>query len=334
MAKSSIDGRTVNHLPPQRRNVAMVFQNYALYPHKTVRQNLEFPLRMMKLPKAQQRERIAQVVEILGLTPWLDRLPKHLSGGQRQRVAMGRALVRNPAVFLLDEPLSNLDAKLRVQVRAEIAQLQRRMKTTSVYVTHDQVEAMTLGDRVAIMLDGRLQQIGSGRELYERPANVFVASFIGSPEMNVFHSQLRRREGDDFELELGGTWLPVSKEVVARYDCIEELLGARILAGLRPEAFSAAAAAAPSVGRLSVRVAASEALGHENVVYFESPARMHRSEKATEINGASQSPTGRFAARFTVPGLPPAVGHLIAVGVDTGQLVLFDRRGDALRLRQ
>src|SRR5574340_1075994 len=190
-----IGDRVVNDLTPQQRNIAMVFQDYALYPFMSVRRNLEFPLKMRKLPRDEMRRRVESVASLLDITPLLDRLPKQLSGGQRQRVAMGRALVRNPAVFLLDEPLSNLDAKLRGQVRAEIGDLQHRTRTTMIYVTHDQVEAMTLGDRVAVLDRGRLQQVAPPRELYDRPANVFVAGFIGHPPMNLFPAQLAIAEG-------------------------------------------------------------------------------------------------------------------------------------------
>src|SRR5450759_2807321 len=185
-----IGDRVVNDLAPQERNVAMVFQDYALYPFMSVRRNLEFPLKMRQLPREEMQRRIDWAAGLLDITALLDRLPKQLSGGQRQRVAMGRALVREPTVFLLDEPLSNLDAKLRVQVRAEIGELQRRTATTMIYVTHDQVEAMTLGDRVVVLNPGRLQPVAPPRELYDRPANVFVAGFIGNPPMNLFSTRL------------------------------------------------------------------------------------------------------------------------------------------------
>jgi len=325
-----IDGRSVNHLPPQKRNTAMVFQNYALYPHKTVRQNLAFPLRMMEVPRDERNERISQVAEILGLTPWLDRRPKQLSGGQRQRVAMGRAMVRKPAVFLLDEPLSNLDAKLRVQVRAEIAGLQRRMQTTTVYVTHDQVEAMTLGERVAVLLDGQLQQVGTGQELYEQPANVFVAGFIGSPGMNIFCSRLRRGEGDTFMLEFGDTQLAVPNEVIDRYGRVEDLLDEPFLAGLRPEAFSPAEEAS-GTNRIRVRVASSEALGHENIVYFNSPVRMHGQETITAGAGGEEHAAGRMAARLPAAGSSPSADDEFTLAVDTGKLVLFSQEDGTLR---
>ena len=320
-----IGGETVNHRPPQKRNVAMVFQQYALYPHKTVRQNLAFPLRMMKMAKAERNKRVARVAETLGLTPWLDRRPKHLSGGQRQRVAMGRAMVRNPAVFLLDEPLSNLDAKLRVQVRAEIAQLQRRLRTTTIYVTHDQVEAMTLGDRVAVLLDGRLQQIGHGRELYDAPANVFVAGFLGSPGMNIFHTRLHGGEGDTLELEFGEQRLAVPEEAAARFGRVDALLERPLLAGLRPEAFSPAEDGARENG-VRVRIAASEALGHENLVYFESPAPVFGQPAA----GGEEHAAARMVARLPAAGPPPASGDSVVLTVDARRLVLFDGEGKAL----
>ncbi|MGB7934284.1 MAG: ATP-binding cassette domain-containing protein, partial [Gammaproteobacteria bacterium] len=186
-----VDGRLVNDVDPRDRNMAMVFQNYALYPHLSVRENIAFPLRMKKLPAAEIERRVAETAAILELGELLGRKPGSLSGGQRQRVAMGRAIVREPVAFLLDEPLSNLDARLRTQMRAEIARLQRRLGTTTIYVTHDQTEAMTLGDRVAVMREGVIQQTGSPRELYERPRNLFVAGFMGSPAMNVLPAEFR-----------------------------------------------------------------------------------------------------------------------------------------------
>ena len=190
-----IGGRDVTDLPPKDRDIAMVFQNYALYPHMTVGQNMGFALKIAGMAKAEIETRVADAAEILDLTEYLHRKPKALSGGQRQRVAMGRAIVRNPQVFLMDEPLSNLDAKLRVQTRTQIASLQRRLGVTTVYVTHDQVEAMTMGDRVAVLRDGLLQQVGTARELYDRPANAFVAGFIGSPAMNLLPARGGRRPG-------------------------------------------------------------------------------------------------------------------------------------------
>jgi multiple sugar transport system ATP-binding protein len=257
-----IGDRLANDLSPQQRNVAMVFQDYALYPHMTVRGNLEFPLKMRRLSREEMQRRVAWAAELLDIGVLLDRLPKQLSGGQRQRVAMGRALVREPAVFLLDEPLSNLDAKLRVQVRAEIAELQQRMKTTMVYVTHDQTEAMTLGDRVAVLKDGRLQQVGTPVELYEQPANAFVAGFIGNPPMNLFPAAVNADGlltiGDQqVAVELGGR----APEKVAK-------------AGIRPEDFIV-----DDGGGLRATVGHVEWLGHETLAHVtagsgEKPARL------------------------------------------------------------
>src|SRR6266498_1118011 len=193
--KVSIGGRVVNDLTPKERDIAMVFQNYALYPHLSVSDNIGFGLRLRKTPKSVVEERIAWAAKLLGLTPYLNRRPKELSGGQRQRVAMGRAIVRNPQAFLMDEPLSNLDAKLRVQMRAEIARIQREVDATTLYVTHDQVEAMTMGDRVCVLRKGELQQVDTPQVLYERPINLFVASFIGSPAMGLVQAQLERVDG-------------------------------------------------------------------------------------------------------------------------------------------
>ncbi len=207
-----IGERVVNNLPPGARDIAMVFQNYALYPHMTVAENIGFALRMRKVPKAEAKRRIAETARIIGLVDHLDRKPGQLSGGQRQRVAMGRAIVREPQVFLMDEPLSNLDAKLRVQMRAEISRIQRQLAVTTVYVTHDQVEAMTMGDRVAVMRKGLLQQFDVPQRLYERPANLFVASFMGSPAMNVLEGSLER-EGDALTCRVGTTVLALPPDV-------------------------------------------------------------------------------------------------------------------------
>jgi ABC-type sugar transport system ATPase subunit len=252
-----IDGHAVNALSPRERNVAMVFQDYALYPHMTVRENLEFPLRMQKLDAPKRAERVAWAAELLGMQALLDRLPRQLSGGQRQRVAMGRALVRNPAVSLLDEPLSNLDAKLRVAVRAEIEELQRRTGTTMLYVTHDQVEAMTLGDRVAVLCEGRLQQVGPPAEVYARPANAFVAGFVGSPPMNLFTTALSERDGR-LAIALGDA-------AIATDPALERALrphaGGKLTAGIRPEALALAR------DGVAATVEHVELLGHETLVH-------------------------------------------------------------------
>ncbi|HVG47077.1 MAG TPA: sn-glycerol-3-phosphate ABC transporter ATP-binding protein UgpC [Rubellimicrobium sp.] len=216
-----IGERVVNNLPPSERDIAMVFQNYALYPHKTVAANMGFALRMARMPKEEISQRVARAADILGLKPYLDRYPRALSGGQRQRVAMGRAIVRNPKVFLFDEPLSNLDAKLRVQMRTEIRSLHLRLKTTTVYVTHDQIEAMTMADRIVVMRDGHIAQAGSPLDLYDRPANTFVAGFIGSPAMNLIEGV-----GQGGFVDIGGMRMPAPAAE-----------GRRVVYGLRPEHF-------------------------------------------------------------------------------------------------
>lgn len=223
----SIGERVVNNLPPAERDIAMVFQNYALYPHKTVAANMGFPLKMAGMDKAKITEQVACAAEILGLTPYLARYPRELSGGQRQRVAMGRAIVRNPQVFLFDEPLSNLDAKLRVQMRAEIRELHQRLGTTTVYVTHDQIEAMTMADQILVLREGMIAQMGAPLELYDRPANVFVAGFIGSPAMNLLEGVVRR-DGTSVSVDVAGTKL-------AAPDLASLTDGRAVTFGIRPE---------------------------------------------------------------------------------------------------
>lgn len=222
-----IGDRTVTDLPPKSRDIAMVFQNYALYPHKTVRQNMEFGLRMKKMPEAEIGRRVKQAAEILHLEPLLDRLPRQLSGGQRQRVAMGRAIVRDPSVFLFDEPLSNLDAQLRVVMRTEIKELHQRLRTTTVYVTHDQIEAMTMADRIVVMRSGVIEQVGAPLELYDRPANLFVASFIGSPGMNFLKGTISEEDLSSF-VTAGGVRLPLPSSH-------EGKPGQSVVYGVRPE---------------------------------------------------------------------------------------------------
>ncbi|RUV71371.1 MAG: sn-glycerol-3-phosphate ABC transporter ATP-binding protein UgpC [Mesorhizobium sp.] len=222
----AIGDRVVNHLPPAKRDIAMVFQNYALYPHKTVEQNMAFALKLRKTDPAVVAERVKRAADILDLSPYLKRYPRQLSGGQRQRVAMGRAIVRNPQVFLFDEPLSNLDAKLRVQMRTEIKELHQRLKTTTIYVTHDQIEAMTMADKIVVMRDGRIEQVGAPLELFDRPANLFVAGFIGSPSMNLLKGVVRK--GDKPVVEIAGTPFPI-----AANSAVED--GRKVVYGVRPE---------------------------------------------------------------------------------------------------
>jgi multiple sugar transport system ATP-binding protein len=252
-----IDGHDVSALAPGDRDLAMVFQNYALYPHMTVRENLGYSLRVHKRPKPEITRRVDQVAQMLGLVDLLDRRPRQLSGGQQQRVAMGRAIIRQPAGFLMDEPLSNLDAKLRVSMRASLQELHHRLQTTTIYVTHDQVEAMTLGQRVAVMRDGRVQQADTPQNLYRHPANVFVAAFIGSPAMNLARGRL---VGD--RVEVGGTSIPLP-------DGPGWAAPGEVVVGIRPEGFADAALARPGLPVLETKVRVLEDLGSEVHVFFE-----------------------------------------------------------------
>jgi multiple sugar transport system ATP-binding protein len=268
-----IGDRVVNNLPPGDRDVAMVFQNYALYPHMTVAENIGFALRMRKVPKAEARTKIQETARIIGLTDHLNRKPRQLSGGQRQRVAMGRAIVREPRVFLMDEPLSNLDAKLRVQMRAEISRIQRQLRVTTVYVTHDQVEAMTMGDRVAVLRRGVLQQFDAPQRLYEKPANLFVASFIGSPAMNMVEGALDR-DGDGLVCRVGSSSLPLGDR-----PGLADHVGKVVAVGIRPEALTYRTGAGP---RLRGIVRAVEALGPEQLVHVEVEAKLVLAEDVLE----------------------------------------------------
>jgi multiple sugar transport system ATP-binding protein len=261
-----IGGRVVNDLAPRDRDIAMVFQNYALYPHKSVYENLAFGLRMRKVPKAEQKQRVEEIARILGLGDMLQRRPAQLSGGQRQRVAMGRAIVREPKAFLMDEPLSNLDAKLRVQMRAEIARIQQALKVTTVYVTHDQVEAMTMGHRVAVMRDGKLQQVDTPQRLYDAPANLFVASFVGSPPMNLFEAVVER-EGGRVVCRVGETDLELPADVAATRPSLANYAGRRVGVGIRPE--DVREASGWDGTRLRGRILLVESLGSELLVHIE-----------------------------------------------------------------
>src|SRR5438477_838050 len=263
-----IGGRVVNKVPPKDRDIAMIFQNYALYPHMTAARNMGFALRMRKFPKGQIRERVTDAAGVLGLMQALDKRPRTLSGGQRQRVAMGRAIVREPQAFLMDEPLSNLDAKLRVEMRAEIARLQRDLGVTTIYVTHDQVEAMTLGDRVAIMRAGVLQQVDSPQKLYDEPANLFVAEFIGSPAMNLVGADIARSDGVLYAT-FGEHRLRIGDPVVASRPALRRFEGERIILGIRPEDLEDAALErdVPDERRFSAVVDIREDMGSEVFVH-------------------------------------------------------------------
>jgi len=252
-----IGDRVVNDLEPKDRDIAMVFQSYALYPHLTVRGNIEFPLKSRRVPKEQREELVVEAARALGLEELLDRKPAQLSGGQRQRVALARAIVRRPQVFLMDEPLSNLDAKLRVQTRAELIELQRRLATTVVYVTHDQVEAMTMGDRIAIIADGRLQQVGRPQDVYEKPGNVFVARFIGSPPMNTVTGKLLHSDGG-LQVDFSGGAIPLPDDLAA---AVRTMGVTDVVVGVRPEHLELS-----SDGPVSATVTVIEALGAERHV--------------------------------------------------------------------
>jgi multiple sugar transport system ATP-binding protein len=274
-----IGDRVVNDLAPQERDIAMVFQNYALYPHMSVFDNIAYPLASQRVPKSEIRERVATTAELLGLTEHLKRRPRNLSGGQRQRVAMGRALVRQPQVFLMDEPLSNLDAKLRVQMRAEITRLQEELGVTTIYVTHDQVEAMTMGDRIAVMRKGVLQQQGPPETLYDGPANLFVATFIGSPAMNLIRASV---EGDEDALWLafGGQRLPLPAGSAPR---LAPYRGREVAVGIRPEHLLDTAVSDPDLPRLAVEVKFTEALPPERLVYGELEATPILTDDVLEV---------------------------------------------------
>jgi multiple sugar transport system ATP-binding protein len=334
----SIGGRVVNELTPKERDVAMVFQNYALYPHLSVADNIAFGLRLRKMPRGVVDERIAWAAKLLDLTPYLARKPRELSGGQRQRVAMGRAIVREPQVFLMDEPLSNLDAKLRVQMRAEIAKLQRDIGTTTIYVTHDQIEAMTMGDRVAVMSMGVLQQVDRPQQLYDEPANLFVASFIGTPPMNLFRGRVRS-DGDTLVAEVGSASLPVGAPSIARYSGIRSLDGGTVVVGVRAEDLHAAALRS-DLPTLDASVELVEALGSGQMAYFQVDAE---APMAPETTGAGvavpeepEPEEGVVAPPNLIAHFPPRVplriGERVPVAVDTDSLHFFDEEtGAALR---
>jgi multiple sugar transport system ATP-binding protein len=272
----------VNTVEPRKRDVAMVFQNYALYPHMTIFENIAFPLRSRRLPSEQVRADVERVAGMLGLTDMLKRRPRTLSGGQRQRVAMGRALVRQPQVFLMDEPLSNLDAKLRVQMRAEISKLQRELGVTTIYVTHDQVEALTMGSRIAVMRKGLLQQQGPPQELYDNPTNLFVATFIGSPSMNLFRSRLEQ-QGDGLACVVGDQRLVLPPRIADPRGVLAPYVGSDVALGIRPEHLSGVDASNNGVPRLRGQVQLVEALGSERLVHVNVNADPVLTEDVLEI---------------------------------------------------
>jgi multiple sugar transport system ATP-binding protein len=346
----SIGGRVVNDLSPKERDIAMVFQNYALYPHLSVAENIAFGLRLRKEKKSIIDERVQWAAKLLDLAPYLERRPKELSGGQRQRVAMGRAIVRKPQVFLMDEPLSNLDAKLRVQMRADIARLQRDLGTTTIYVTHDQVEAMTMGDRVAVMSLGHLQQVDTPQRLYDHPTNLFVAGFIGTPPMNLLEGTLVRENGG-VALQLGETTLPLPEATLRRYPGARGQSGRAVVLGVRPGDLHSGVAR-PELPSLPGRLELVEALGTESIAYFRVEAHAMRvgaggiEDADTELAETEEGEPvevqsvgeGVTAARPNlVASLPPRealalrLGDDVPVAIDLAEVHLFDATtGDPL----
>ena len=327
-----IGDRIVNDLTPKDRDIAMVFQSYALYPHMTVYDNLAFGLKLHKVPKKEIKERVQQAAHILKIEEFLKRKPRALSGGQRQRVAMGRAIVREPQAFLMDEPLSNLDAKLRVQMRAEIHQLQRRLDVTTIYVTHDQVEAMTMGDRVAVMNAGHLQQVDTPQVLYDHPVNEFVAGFIGSPSINLVESELARSNGN-LEVTVGEHKLTVDDQVARNRSGLGDYVGKKIILGIRPEDFEDVAIEpdAPADRRIKVTADLTEPLGSEVLVHFgteatavvSSAAAADAGEDADIRLGEGDEITTRLIARVS-PKSRIALGQQVELAVDTTRLYFFD----------
>src|SRR5687768_3843370 len=329
-----IGDRVVNHVAPRDRDIAMVFQSYALYPHLSVYDNIAFGLKLKKVPKAEIDKRVQSAADVLGLEGFLKRKPRALSGGQRQRVAMGRAIVREPQAFLMDEPLSNLDAKLRVQMRAEIAKLQSDLGTTTVYVTHDQIEAMTMGDRVAVMRKGELQQVAAPQELYDNPVNLFVGGFIGSPAMNLVEATLERDDGS-LAAVAGSERIALGSETLSARPALKDYEGRSVILGIRPEDLEDASIASDSSGDrcLNGQVELTEALGSEVMVHFSIAAKpaitdevreLQKDAGTEELGEAPQTEgrttmVGRFGARSRA-----RKGETIRVSVDTRALHFFD----------
>jgi multiple sugar transport system ATP-binding protein len=332
----SIGDRVVNDVPPRDRDIAMVFQNYALYPHMSVYENMAFGLKLRKLPKDQIDSRVKKAADILGMEEFLNRKPRALSGGQRQRVAMGRAIVREPQAFLMDEPLSNLDAKLRVQMRSEIAKIQHDLKVTTIYVTHDQTEAMTMGDRVAVLRKGLLQQADAPQTLYDRPDNLFVAGFIGSPSMNMVTAKLNRSDGA-LLVEFGGFRLRVGDQAKAARAELDKFDGREVILGIRPEDMEDASLVpdAPSDQRISSTVDLREALGSEVLVHFTVDAPIvlteHTRELAVDVGAEALEDLeerAKHSKSVFVAQLSPRTkvkeGETMEVVVDTNRLHFFD----------
>ncbi|PQO22076.1 ABC transporter ATP-binding protein [Rhodobacteraceae bacterium WD3A24] len=332
----TIDGEVVNGLTPRERDIAMVFQTYALYPHMTVEQNMGFPLRMARVDPEEKKRRVRSATNILGMENLLGRYPRELSGGQRQRVAMGRAIVRSPRVFLMDEPLSNLDAKLRVQMRGEIARLQRELGTTTLYVTHDQVEAMTLGDRVAVMHDGVLQQLAPPARLYQAPETVFVAGFIGSPPMNLCRATIMD-EGGALVAKFGSFALPIDPGSIEKYPNVREHVGRDVVLGTRPECFFIASGDLPENKLVKAKVDFVEMLGAEALIYLPTDAEQIDGstrfgvKAKTGANGGTEPEQLTLVARIA-PKTVPSHGEMVNIAYEEDSLHFFDiDTGRALR---
>jgi multiple sugar transport system ATP-binding protein len=332
-----IGPKVVNNVPPRDRDVAMVFQSYALYPHMSVRDNIGFGLQLRKVPKQELKRRVEEAAKVLGLSEYLDRKPRNLSGGQRQRVAMGRAIVRQPQAFLMDEPLSNLDAKLRVQMRSEIGKLQRDLAVTTIYVTHDQVEAMTLGHRVAVIRKGVLQQIAPPQELYDRPKNLFVAGFIGSPAMNFLSGTLQREDGHHV-VDLGANRIRLEPAVVSARPALQNYVDQPVIIGIRPEEMEDAALATGGDGTtLDAVVELVEPLGSDLVVHLSVDAREAKGlddiQELAEDSGEtlpSDADRATVVARFS-PRSRVQVGDTVKASVTTDQMHFFDANtGEAI----
>jgi multiple sugar transport system ATP-binding protein len=327
-----IGGRRVNDVPEKDRDIAMVFQNYALYPHMTVAQNIAFSLKLARRPKAEIKRRVGDTARLLGLEELLDRRPKQLSGGQRQRVAMGRAIVREPQAFLMDEPLSNLDAQLRVHMRGEIEALQKRLGVTTLYVTHDQVEAMTMGDRVAVLRSGELQQIGTPTEVYDAPANLFVAGFMGSPPMNLARGTIESAEGG-LAVRIGSTTLPVPSELAR--ERLAPFVDKPVVVGIRPEDLSGAdETGADGRPRMSVEIDRVEAVGSHLLGFFSVDAPPAKSEAVAEATGGGLEEVSLitregtpFCATFE-PRSAIRIGDRVEVAVDVRRLHFFDAEAE------
>jgi multiple sugar transport system ATP-binding protein len=334
----SIGEKVVNNVPPRDRDVAMVFQSYALYPHLSVRENIAFGLTLRKVPKQELNKRVEEAARVLGLSEYLDRKPRNLSGGQRQRVAMGRAIVRQPQAFLMDEPLSNLDAKLRVQMRAEIGRLQRDLNVTTIYVTHDQTEAMTLGHRVAVIKKGALQQIAPPQELYDHPVNLFVAGFIGSPAMNFLQGPLQRDASGGYSVVLGPETIKVPASVLSARPALAGHVGKEVIVGIRPEDIEDASMSSNAEGRtLTGTAELVEPLGSDLMVHLSTQAPPAQgaddiAELAKDA-GKSTSPTideMLVIARFN-PRSHVKIGDKTVMALDTERLHFFEpSTGDAI----